>query len=93
MVNLYELTEDQLSALRVELPEIANLNLSKNRRTNIAFDRKFHKARVLIIGSMLGFNAFLGFVLLWNIKNALGIDLFDGPHHEIIDVFNQMVGI
>lgn len=93
MVNVYELNEQQLAKLRLELPEIANLNLSKNRKTNIAFERKFHKARVLLVGGMLGLNAFLGLILLWNFKNALGIDLFDGPHHEIIDVINQIIGI
>jgi hypothetical protein len=35
----------------------------------------------------------VGVLIVWNLKNALGIDIFPGEHHDLIDQANHVFGI
>lgn len=52
----------------------------------------FHAKTVLAV-FLLTMILIIGVLVAWNLKNALGIDLFPGAHHDFIDQANAAFGI
>lgn len=52
----------------------------------------FHAKTVLAV-FLLTMILIIGILVAWNLKNALGIDLFPGVHHDFIDQANAAFGI
>lgn len=58
-----------------------------------AVDQFAFHAKTILTVFLLTVMIIVGILVIWNTKNALGIDIFPGEHHDLIDKANAAIGI
>jgi hypothetical protein len=91
MPYYFQVDETELLSDRYRLPEMAHLNTEGNHQKDEVLDKSYQRTKNTVVMMLIVMMGFLSFVILWNLKMALGIDLLDGPHHEFIDVINEII--
>lgn len=85
--------EFQLEESQYRLPEVAYMNTSKGGKKNEKLDKTYNRTKNGLSVFLFILIGAVSFVLLWNLKMAMGIDILPGAHHEFIDVINNSVGL
>ena len=58
-----------------------------------AIDKFSFSVQTLVVVFLLTMLLIIGVWVIWNVKNALHIDLMSGPHHGLIDEINKSLGL